>query len=44
MQLHMFWALYIHAADHQGVKEDWEKQREVFGDLQRLRGLLWNSP
>ena len=25
------------AADHQGVKEDWEKQREVFGDLQRLR-------
>ena len=44
MQLHMFWALYIHAADHQGVKEDWEKQREVFGDLQRLRELLWNSP
>ena len=44
MQLHMFWALYIHAADAQGVKEDWEKQREVFGDLQRLRELLWNSP
>jgi putative CocE/NonD family hydrolase len=44
MQLHMFWALYIHAADHQGVKEDWEKQREVFGDLQRLRELFWNSP
>jgi uncharacterized protein len=40
----MFWALYIHAADHQGVREDWEKQRDVFGDLQRLRELLWSSP
>jgi putative CocE/NonD family hydrolase len=44
MQLHMFWALYIHAADHQGVKEDWEKQRDVFGDLRNLRQLFWNSP
>ena len=44
MQLHMFWALYIHAADAQGVKDDWEKQRDVFGDLQRLRELFWRSP
>ena len=26
------------------MKEDWEKQRDVFGDLQRLRELFWNSP
>ena len=44
MQLHMFWALYIHAADAQGVKEDWEKQREVFEDLKDLRQLFWRSP
>jgi len=44
MQLHMFWALYIHAADAQGVKDDWEKQRDVFGDLQNLRQLFWRSP
>ena len=24
------------AADHPSVKDDWEKQSEVFGDLQRL--------
>ncbi|MEJ7790855.1 MAG: CocE/NonD family hydrolase [Gaiellaceae bacterium] len=44
MQLHMFWALYIHAADAQGVKDDWEKQRDVFDDLRNLRQLFWNSP
>jgi uncharacterized protein len=44
MQLHMFWALYIHAADHPPVKADWEKQREVFEDLQNLRELMWSSP
>ena len=44
MQLHMFWALYIHAADAQGVKDDWEKQREVFEDLKDLKKLFWRSP
>ena len=44
MQLHMFWALYIHAADAQGVKGDWDKQSEVFDDLKNLRRLMWNSP
>ncbi|MEJ7570145.1 MAG: CocE/NonD family hydrolase [Gaiellaceae bacterium] len=44
MQLHMFWALYIHAADAQGVKDDWEKQRDVFDDLRNLRQLFWASP
>ncbi len=44
MQLHMFWALYIHAADAQGVKDDWALQREVFDDLKDLRKLFWRSP
>jgi hypothetical protein len=44
MQLHMFWALYIHASDHPPVKADWEKQKDVFNDLRNLRQLLWNSP
>jgi len=44
MQLHMFWALYIHAADAQGVKDDPEKQREVWQDLKDLRKLFWRSP
>ena len=44
MQLHMFWALYIHAADAQGVQHDWEKQRDVFEDLRNLRRLFWSSP
>jgi hypothetical protein len=44
MQLHMFWALYIHAADAQEVQGDWEKQREVFDDLRNLRRLFWQTP
>jgi hypothetical protein len=44
MQLHMFWALYIHAADAQEVQGDWEKQREVFDDLRNLRQLFWQTP
>jgi putative CocE/NonD family hydrolase len=44
MQLHMFWALYIHAADAQDVKDDWQKQSEVFEDLKDLRKLFWRSP
>jgi putative CocE/NonD family hydrolase len=44
MQLHMFWALYIHAADAQDVTGDWEKQREVWDDLRNLRQLFWGFP
>jgi uncharacterized protein len=44
MQLHMFWALYIHAADAQEVQGDWDKQGEVFADLQNLRQLFWTWP
>jgi putative CocE/NonD family hydrolase len=44
MQLHMFWALYIHAADAQDVTDDWDKQREVWDDLRNLRQLFWDFP
>ena len=37
MQLHMFWALYIHAADAQDVQGDPAKQEEVWDDLRNLR-------
>ena len=44
MQLHMFWALYIHAADAQDVTGDWEKQQEVWDDLRNLRAALLGVP
>jgi putative CocE/NonD family hydrolase len=44
MQLHMFWALYIHAADAQEVQGDPARQEEVWDDLRNLRQLLWRWP
>ena len=44
MQLHMFWALYIHAADAQDVTGRPEKQAEVWDDLRNLRQLFWEFP
>ncbi len=44
MQLHMFWALYIHAADAQEVQGDPAKQEEVWNDLRNLRRLFWEWP
>jgi uncharacterized protein len=44
MQLHMFWALYIHAADAQDVLGRPEKQEEVWDDLRNLRQLMWGWP
>jgi predicted acyl esterase len=44
MQLHMFWALYIHAADAQEVQGDPAKQEEVWDDLRNLRQLFWDWP
>ncbi len=44
MQLHMFWALYIHAADAQEVQGDSAKQEEVWDDLRNLRQLFWKWP
>ena len=44
MQLHMFWALFIHAQDAQDIADDPDKQAEVWGDLARLRELFWATP
>ena len=44
MQLHMFWALFIHAQDAQDIAGDWDKQAEVWADLTRLRELFWQFP
>ena len=44
MQLHMFWALFIHAQDAQDIADDPEKQADVWGDLTRLRELFWETP
>jgi putative CocE/NonD family hydrolase len=44
MQLHMFWALYIHAADAQEVQARPELQEDVWEDLRNLRQLFWQFP
>jgi putative CocE/NonD family hydrolase len=44
MQLHMFWALFIHAQDAQDVVGDAAKQADVWADLARLRQLMWDFP
>src|SRR5581483_2018368 len=44
MQLHMFWALYIHAADAQEVQADFAGQQEVWRDLRNLRQLFREWP
>jgi putative CocE/NonD family hydrolase len=44
MQLHMFWALFIHAQDAQDIADDPDKQAEVWADLARLRELFWATP
>jgi len=44
MQLHMFWALFIHAQDSQEIADDPDKQAEVWDDLRRIRELLCSPP
>jgi uncharacterized protein len=44
MQLHMFWALFIHAQDAQDIAGDRDKQAEVWEDLRNLRQLFWATP
>jgi putative CocE/NonD family hydrolase len=44
MQLHMFWALYIHAADAQDIQGKPAARDEVLADLRRLRELMWGWP
>ncbi|HUP32223.1 MAG TPA: CocE/NonD family hydrolase [Gaiellaceae bacterium] len=44
MQLHMFWALFIHAQDAQDIVDDPSKEAEVWDDLRRMRDLLLSMP
>ena len=44
MQQHMFWALFIHAQDAQDIRDDWEKQQDVWNDLKDLRQLFRATP
>jgi predicted acyl esterase len=44
MQQHMFWALFIHAQDAQDIRDDWEKQQDVWDDLKNLRQLFRAAP
>jgi putative CocE/NonD family hydrolase len=44
MQLHMFWALFVHAQDAQDIAGDQAKQDEVWADLGRMRELLLETP
>jgi putative CocE/NonD family hydrolase len=44
MQLHMFWALFIHAQDAQDIADEPSKQAEVWDDLRRMRELLLSMP
>ena len=44
MQLHMFWALFLHAQDAQEIAGDAEKEAEVWDDLRHLGELLHATP
>jgi len=43
-QLHMFWALFIHAQDAQEIAGEPDKQAEVWDDLRRMREHLLSMP
>ena len=40
----MFWALFIHAQDAQEIRDDPEKQQDVWNDLRDLRQLFRATP
>ncbi len=44
MQMHMFWALFIHAQDAQEIKSDTGAQEKVWNGLRDLRQWLWRTP
>ncbi len=44
MQLHMFWAQFIHAQDAQDISGDPQKQQDVWNDLRNLRQLFRSAP
>ena len=44
MQMHMFWALFIHAQDAQDIADRPDLQAEVWEDLRRVREHFWATP
>ena len=44
MQLHMFWALFIHAQDAQDIADRPDLQDEVWEDLRNVRDHFWATP
>ncbi len=44
MQLHMFWALFLHAQDAQELRDDPEAQQSIWEGLRNLRSLLQSMP
>lgn len=44
MQLHMFWALFIHAQDAQDIADRPDLQAEVWEDLRNIRQHFWATP
>ena len=44
MQLHMFWALFLHAQDAQELRDDPEARRVMWQGFRNLRGLLQSMP
>ena len=44
MQLHMFWALFVHAQDAQEIAGDPAAQEKVWDDLRHMRRLIYQTP
>jgi putative CocE/NonD family hydrolase len=44
MQMHMFWALFIHAQDAQEIRDDPEAQQVIWEGLARMREWLRATP
>jgi len=44
MALHMFGALFLHAQDAQEVRDDPEGRQSIFGAMERMRELVWETP
>jgi len=44
MQLHMFWALFLHAQDAQELRDDPKARQAIWEGFRNLRGLLQSMP
>ena len=44
MQLHMFWALFVHAQDELEIKDDLAAQEKVWDGLRNMRQLVRSTP